>query len=144
MVTNAERVKSLYEAFGRGDVPAVLGAFDPQIQWQEAGERPVRTRLAVSRRHGGRVSAVHRHEAVGGRLRLLNRGSGPHGGRASETIMKTLQFSTDIRASRETVWETMLADDSYRLWTPEFEEYMTKVWPTALARLKQLCEERTA
>ena len=36
MVTNTERVKSLYEAFGRGDVPAVLGAFDPQIQWREA------------------------------------------------------------------------------------------------------------
>jgi uncharacterized protein YndB with AHSA1/START domain len=58
--------------------------------------------------------------------------------------MKTLQFSTDIRASRETVWETMLAHDSYRLWTPEFEAYMTKVWPAALARLKQLCEGRTA
>ena len=28
--------------------------------------------------------------------------------------------------------------------TPEFEEYMTKVWPKALARLKQLCEERAA
>jgi hypothetical protein len=26
--------------------------------------------------------------------------------------------------------------------TPEFEEYMTKVWPKALARLKQLCEDR--
>jgi ketosteroid isomerase-like protein len=26
----------LYEAFGRGDVPAVLGAFDPQISWSEA------------------------------------------------------------------------------------------------------------
>ena len=28
--------------------------------------------------------------------------------------------------------------------TPEFEEYMTKVWPKALARLKQLCEDRAA
>ena len=148
--------------------------------------------------------------------------------------MKKLQFSTDIRASRQTVWETMLAHDSYRVWTaefsegsyyegsweegarvrflvpsgdgmvaevaecrapeflslkhlgyvkdgvedtesemvrswapafedytlsyaglsthlqididvtPEFEEYMTKVWPKALARLKQMCEERAA
>jgi uncharacterized protein YndB with AHSA1/START domain len=26
--------------------------------------------------------------------------------------------------------------------TPEFEEYMTKIWPAALARLKTLCEGR--
>jgi len=26
--------------------------------------------------------------------------------------------------------------------TPEFEEYMTKIWPLALARLKKLCESR--
>jgi len=148
--------------------------------------------------------------------------------------MKKLQFSIDIRASRQTVWETMLAHDSYRVWTaefsegsyyegametgarvrflvpsghgmvsevaecrppevlslkhlgyvkdgvedtesemvrswapafenytlsyaglsthlqididvtPEFEEYMTKAWPKALARLKQMCEERAA
>ena len=36
MTTNGERVHALYEAFGRGDVPAVLGAFDPGIQWREA------------------------------------------------------------------------------------------------------------
>jgi ketosteroid isomerase-like protein len=29
-------VKQLYDAFARGDVPAVLGAFDPNIRWQEA------------------------------------------------------------------------------------------------------------
>ena len=148
--------------------------------------------------------------------------------------MKTMHFSTEIRASRQTVWETLLGRDSYRLWTsefsegsyfegtwepgtrmrflvptgegmvaevaehrpqeflslkhigfvkdgvedtesemvrawtpayenyslsyaglsaglsididvtPEFEEHMAKVWPKALARLKQLCEERAA
>jgi len=36
--------------------------------------------------------------------------------------MKTLQFSIDIRASRQTVWDTMLARDSYRAWTAEFAE----------------------
>jgi len=146
--------------------------------------------------------------------------------------MKTLHFATVIRASRETVWDVMLAPDTFRLWTaefvegsyyegswgqgarirflapdgngmvsviaenrpheflsikhigyvkdgvedtesemvrswapayenytlsdagdatelavdndvtPEFEEYMTKVWPLALARLKTLCESR--
>jgi uncharacterized protein len=29
-------VRAIYDAFGRGDVPAVLGAFDPQIHWSEA------------------------------------------------------------------------------------------------------------
>jgi ketosteroid isomerase-like protein len=29
-------VKALYDAFGKGDVPAVLGAFDLEIQWREA------------------------------------------------------------------------------------------------------------
>ena len=31
-----EVIKDLYAAFGRGDVPAVLGAFDAAIQWTEA------------------------------------------------------------------------------------------------------------
>lgn len=36
MASNGEVVKALYEAFGKGDVAAVLGAFDPQIRWMEA------------------------------------------------------------------------------------------------------------
>lgn len=36
MGQNADTVKALYDAFGRGDVPAVLGVFDHRIQWREA------------------------------------------------------------------------------------------------------------
>ena len=36
MGKNGDIVKALYDAFGKGDVPAVLGAFDPEIQWREA------------------------------------------------------------------------------------------------------------
>lgn len=36
MGKNIDIVKDLYAAFGKGDVPAVLGAFDPGIQWNEA------------------------------------------------------------------------------------------------------------
>ena len=36
MGRSADIVKGLYIAFGKGDVPAVLGAFDPQIQWRDA------------------------------------------------------------------------------------------------------------
>ena len=94
--------------------------------------------------------------------------------------MKTLHFSTDIEASRQTVWGVLLGRESYRLRTAElaegsyyegtwetgtrmrflvptgegmvaevaehrpqaFEEYMTRVWPAALATLKRLCEDR--
>lgn len=35
-VGNAEIVKALYDAFGRGDVPAVLSMLDPAIEWNEA------------------------------------------------------------------------------------------------------------
>lgn len=34
--------------------------------------------------------------------------------------MKTLRFETDIHASREQVWRTMLEQDTYRIWTAEF------------------------
>lgn len=36
MGKNADIVKGLYAAFAKGDMPAVLGAFDPGIQWNEA------------------------------------------------------------------------------------------------------------
>lgn len=36
MAKAAEIVKDLYAAFGRGDVAAVLGAFDPAIEWNDA------------------------------------------------------------------------------------------------------------
>ncbi len=36
MAANTEIVRGLYEAFGRGDVPAALGLLDPGIVWNEA------------------------------------------------------------------------------------------------------------
>lgn len=39
-MNNVESLKRLYEAFGRGDVPAVLGAMDPGIEWREAEGHP--------------------------------------------------------------------------------------------------------
>jgi hypothetical protein len=36
MGASADIVNGLCEAFRRGDVPAVLGIFHPQIQWREA------------------------------------------------------------------------------------------------------------
>jgi uncharacterized protein len=34
-------VQSAYEAFGRGDIPAVLEAFAPDIQWHIPGRNPL-------------------------------------------------------------------------------------------------------
>jgi ketosteroid isomerase-like protein len=34
-MSNVEFVKDLYAAFGAGDVPKVLGAMHPQVQWTE-------------------------------------------------------------------------------------------------------------
>ena len=33
-------VSSVYDAFAKGDVPTVLGAMDPQIEWNEAENFP--------------------------------------------------------------------------------------------------------
>ena len=35
-MTNGEIISGLYEAFAKGDVPTVLGAMDPNIEWNEA------------------------------------------------------------------------------------------------------------
>jgi uncharacterized protein len=36
MGQNAKTVESMYAAFGRGDIPAVIGILDPGIVWHEA------------------------------------------------------------------------------------------------------------
>ncbi len=36
MLKNTVTIRNLYEAFGRGDIPAVLEALDPEIHWYEA------------------------------------------------------------------------------------------------------------
>lgn len=37
---NVEFLKSLYDAFGRGDIPTVLGAMSAEIRWHEAESNP--------------------------------------------------------------------------------------------------------
>jgi ketosteroid isomerase-like protein len=39
---NVRLLKDLYDAFGRGDVPAVLGAMSPEIHWYQAEGNPYR------------------------------------------------------------------------------------------------------
>ena len=39
-MSGSDLIVGLYEAFGRGDVPAVLAAMDPQIEWREAENNP--------------------------------------------------------------------------------------------------------
>jgi len=35
MDENTATMRSLYDAFAKGDIPSVLGAMDPQIRWEE-------------------------------------------------------------------------------------------------------------
>lgn len=37
---NVEIISGVYDAFGRGDIEAVLAKFDPQIEWREAEGNP--------------------------------------------------------------------------------------------------------
>ena len=37
---NLSVVKNLYDAFGRGDIPTVLGAMSPHIHWHQAESNP--------------------------------------------------------------------------------------------------------
>ena len=39
---NVQFVKNVYDAFGRGDVPSVLGAMSPDIKWYLAESNPTR------------------------------------------------------------------------------------------------------
>lgn len=39
-MNNVELLKNLYGAFGRGDIPAVLDAMSPDINWHEAESNP--------------------------------------------------------------------------------------------------------
>jgi uncharacterized protein len=39
---NVKLLKDLYNAFGRGEIPVVLGAMSPHIQWSQAEGNPYR------------------------------------------------------------------------------------------------------
>ena len=39
-MSNVDVMRGLYEAFGQGDIPTVLGGMDPDIEWREAEGNP--------------------------------------------------------------------------------------------------------
>lgn len=39
-MSNVQLLRDLYDALGRGDMPVVLGAMDPGIEWREAEGNP--------------------------------------------------------------------------------------------------------
>ena len=57
-------------------------------------------------------------------------------------MKKTLTFTVSIKAPKRSVWETMLDDQGYRIWTSAFcfGQYMLEAFPRALNLLKELCE----
>ena len=39
-MSNVETVQQMYEAFGRGDVPAIIDKLDPNVEWDTEVETP--------------------------------------------------------------------------------------------------------
>ena len=39
-MSNVQLAKDIYAAFGRGDIPTVLGWFHPEIEWRQAEGNP--------------------------------------------------------------------------------------------------------
>ncbi len=39
-MSNVQLAKDMYAAFGRGDIPTVLAAFHPEIEWRQAEGNP--------------------------------------------------------------------------------------------------------
>lgn len=39
-MSNVERARDLYAAFGRGDIETVMGGLDPEVEWSEAEGNP--------------------------------------------------------------------------------------------------------
>lgn len=70
MASGADTIKGLYEAFTRGDVAAVLGAFAPDIHWMEAenflyaDRNPYRSPQAVAEGVFARIAADVENFAV--------------------------------------------------------------------------------
>jgi ketosteroid isomerase-like protein len=46
-VSNVQLAKDMYAAFGRGDIPAVLAAFHPEVAWRQAEGNPYQRDGAV-------------------------------------------------------------------------------------------------
>jgi len=40
MSNNADIIRNVYDAFGKGDIPTVLGSMDPNVEWREADGFP--------------------------------------------------------------------------------------------------------
>ena len=40
MSNNTDIIRNVYDAFGKGDIPTVLGSMDPNVEWREADGFP--------------------------------------------------------------------------------------------------------
>ena len=40
-MSNVRQAQEMYDAFGRGDIPVVLGMMDPKLEWREAESNPL-------------------------------------------------------------------------------------------------------
>jgi ketosteroid isomerase-like protein len=62
---NSDLIRSLYAAFGRGDVKSILDALDPSIEWQSNGDARI---IPWGGRRGGLAGAASFFEALADNL----------------------------------------------------------------------------
>jgi ketosteroid isomerase-like protein len=66
-LSNLATVQSIYEAFGRGDVPAILDVLAPDVEWEAwADNSAVQAGVPWMRPYRGREAVLGFFEAVGG------------------------------------------------------------------------------
>jgi ketosteroid isomerase-like protein len=63
-LSNGKTVQEIYEAFGKGDVPAILGRLAPDVQWEYGQQGPSDVPWLQQRR--GRDAVAGFFESLGG------------------------------------------------------------------------------
>lgn len=64
-MSNSDLIRSLYAAFGRGDVKSILDALDPSIEWLSNGDASI---IPWGGRRGGLAGAASFFEALADNL----------------------------------------------------------------------------
>lgn len=96
---NIQIIESMYSAFSTGDVPAVLGAMDPQIEWNEAESNmledgnPYIGPAAVLEGVFARLMALHEHFALKDITTY---------GMDGNRVLATLRYDAKVRANGKT------------------------------------------
>ena len=108
MSKNIETVQSIYQAFGRGDVPTILATYAEDIQWEY---QPQSTDVPWLQRRTGKADAAKFFEVLGKELDI-KRFDVKAIAEASKTVLVTVDIEFVVRRTGKTVTEV----DEVHLW----------------------------